>query len=189
MTKSPEQSPRVLAAKTDTAALGELYETFYPRVLRFCVLRLFNQDLAEEVVSMVFLDVADNIGRFRGSSEREFTVWLFRIATNHCHNIVRKKMRRQRILDQVKTELAQPSTTEDATQDSLMDHWPQVYEALARLKPREQTVITLRFFEKLEYEQIAVVIKRRPATVRVLLHRGLKKLRSLLADRLGGEMS
>jgi len=177
-----EQSPRVLAAKTDASALGELYEAFYPRVLRFCVLRLYIQDLAEEVVSMVFLDVADSIGRFRGSSEPEFTAWLFRIATNHCHNVVRKKVRRQRILDQVKAEMAEPITTEPSKHGVLMDRWPKVYEAMTRLKPLEQTVITLRFFEKLEFDQIAKIIKRRPATVRVFLHRGLKTLRSLLTD-------
>ena len=189
MITARKQSPVVVAAKTDSTALGELYEEFYPRVLRFCVLRLFNQDLAEEVVSTVFLDVADNIGRFRGASVPEFTAWLFRIATNHCHNAVRKKVRRRRILDQVQSELEQVTSSATSSQETLMDHWPLVYEALARLKPLEQTVITLHFFEKLEYDQIAEIIKRRPTTVRVLLHRGLNKLRSTLEDKLGGELS
>ena len=187
MTTARKHNSLVVAAKTDSTALGKLYEKYYPRVLRFCVLRLFSQDLAEEVVSTVFLDVANNIGRFRGSSEPEFTAWLFRIATNHCHNTVRKKVRRQRILDQVQAELQAPAV--ESSQETLMDHWPIVYDALARLKPLEQTVITLRFFEKLEFDQIAEIIKRRPATARVLLHRGLKKLRSHLEDKLGGELS
>ena len=187
MITARKQNTLVMAAKTDSAALGKLYEQYYPRVLRFCVLRLFNQDLAEEVVSMVFLDVADNIGRFRGSSEPEFTAWLFRIATNHCHNAVRKKVRRQRIMDQVQAELQQTDPAEST--ESLMDHWPLVYDALARLKPLEQTVITLRFFEKLDFDQIAEIIKRRTSTARVLLHRGLNKLRSHLEDKLGDELS
>ncbi len=184
-----KQNSQVVAAKTNAAALGELYEKYYPRVLRFCVLRLFNQDLAEEVVSMVFLDVASNMGRFRGNSEPEFTAWLFRIATNHCHNAVRKKVRRQRIMDQVQAELEPSSAAADAPFESQDDHWPLVYDALARLKPLEQTVITLRYFEKLEYEQIAEIVKRRPSTVRVLHHRGLNKLRCQLEEKLGGGLS
>ncbi len=60
--------------------------------------------------------------------------------------------------------------------------WPTLYQAILKLKPKHQTIITLRFFENLEFEQIAKIIKARPATVRVTMHRTLKKLRQLLTE-------
>ncbi|MHC4951714.1 MAG: RNA polymerase sigma factor, partial [Planctomycetota bacterium] len=44
----------------------------------------------------------------------------------------------------------------------------------------EQTVITLRFFEEMSYDEIAAIIKKRQSSVRVILHRALKKLQKLL---------
>jgi len=58
--------------------------------------------------------------------------------------------------------------------------WPTLYAAILKLKPRHQTIIILRFFENLDYGQIAEIVKDRPSTVRVSLHRILKKLRNHL---------
>lgn len=69
-------------ARTDTDALGGLYELYYERILRFCVHRLFNRTVAEDVTSAIFLDVARKIGGFKGNSEdgpvEEGAVWSFR---------------------------------------------------------------------------------------------------------------
>ncbi|MFC1766074.1 RNA polymerase sigma factor [Planctomycetota bacterium] len=178
----------VVQAKGNSEALGVLYERYYERLLRFCVLRLFNQEAAEEVMANVFLSVADSIGRFRGTTERQFGSWLYRIATNQCNNYVRKTKRRQRILEGVSYELAQRYQMEaDETPESF-DNWPAIYAAMSQLKPVEQTVITLRFFEKLEFETIAEITGKRLTTVRVILHRALKKLRQRLSYAVGGEL-
>jgi len=62
-----------------------------------------------------------------------------------------------------------------------------LYQAILKLKPKHQTIITLRFFENLEFEQIGKIINAREATVRVMLHRILKKLRNHLRAIVDGE--
>ena len=116
----------VVQAKANSDALGLLYERYYERLLRFCVHRLFDQEMAEEVMANVFLSVADGIGRFRGSSERQFGSWLYSIATNQCNNTIRKAKRRRRILDTVSNELAQRQQTQSAAEDETLDNWPMV---------------------------------------------------------------
>jgi RNA polymerase sigma factor (sigma-70 family) len=49
------------------------------------------------------------------------------------------------------------------------------------LKPRYQTIITLRFFENLKLTEIAEVLASSPGTVRSQLARALAKLRKVLA--------
>jgi RNA polymerase sigma factor (sigma-70 family) len=55
--------------------------------------------------------------------------------------------------------------------------WAEVYQAMLTLKPQEQTVITLRFFEQMSHDQIAGVLNLQTASVRVVLSRALEKLR------------
>ena len=45
----------VIRARREAEALGQLYDTYYDKVLRFCVYRLFNREVAEDVTSVVFL--------------------------------------------------------------------------------------------------------------------------------------
>jgi len=54
-------------------------------------------------------------------------------------------------------------------------------EAVFTLKPRYQTIITLRFFENLKLTEIAEVLGSSPGTVRSQLTRSLAKLRKVLA--------
>jgi len=44
-----EDNDLVLKAKTQAEALGRLYEMYYERIFRFCVYRLFNKEIAEDV--------------------------------------------------------------------------------------------------------------------------------------------
>jgi len=77
--------------------------------------------------------------------------------------------------------------TADCTDCSAELDWPMLYAAILKLKPKYQTIITLRFFEKLDFEQIGKIINARPSTVRVTLHRVLKKLRNHLQTVIDGE--
>jgi RNA polymerase sigma factor (sigma-70 family) len=52
-----------------------------------------------------------------------------------------------------------------------------VYQALLTLKPRDQSIITLRFFEDMSHEQIAGILDMQPPAVRTALTRALQKLR------------
>jgi RNA polymerase sigma factor (sigma-70 family) len=47
------------------------------------------------------------------------------------------------------------------------------------LKPRHQTIITLRFFENLKVTEIAEVLGSSPGTVRSQMARALAKLREM----------
>jgi RNA polymerase sigma factor (sigma-70 family) len=62
-----------------------------------------------------------------------------------------------------------------------------LYTAILALKPEHQTALTLRFFENMDYDEIGRIMDAKPATVRVTLHRILRRLRESLADDLGGE--
>jgi RNA polymerase sigma factor (sigma-70 family) len=65
--------------------------------------------------------------------------------------------------------------------------WPRLYAAIHNLKPRHQTIVTLRFFENLSYEQIAQIVNVKETTVRVTLHIILNQLRNQFNTVFDGE--
>jgi len=75
------------------AVFTELFRRHYDRVFRYCVHRLFNRHIAEDVTSTVFLKVVENLSKFRGD-EDDFRNWLYRVATNQINQHLRKAKRR-----------------------------------------------------------------------------------------------
>ena len=173
----------VLRARTEADALGRLYELYYERIFRFCVHRLFNKEIAEDVTSGVFLEVARGIRRFTGRTEQDFGNWVYAIATNQANAHIRKTSRRNKLFAEAAGSMRACHSTDNASEPD----WPGLYAAILKLKPQHQTIVTLRFFENLPYEQIAQILKTKEATVRVALHRILGKLRNHLQNAFDGE--
>jgi len=174
----------VVKARTDADALGQLYDLYYDRIFRFCVHRLFSKDTAEDVTSSVFLTVAQSIRNFKGQSEKDFRNWLYAIAVNQTNAYIRKTSRRKQLLAEAAASIRVCRT--NCTGDSAELDWPMLYAAILKLKPEHQTIVTLRFFENMEFEEIGRIVNTRPATVRVTLHRILRKLRNYLQTGTDG---
>ncbi len=167
----------VLKARTQAEALSRLYEMYYERIFRFCVHRLFNKEIAEDVTSTVFLEVAYSIRLFKGRTVQDFQNWLYAIAANQTNAYIRKTSRRKELLKEAADLI--PASVGNTDESSEPD-WPRLYEAILKLKPQHQTIVTLRFFENLKYEQIAQILNVKEATLRVTLHRILNELRNYL---------
>jgi len=174
----------VMLAKTQAAALGRLYELYYDRIFRFCVHRLFNRATAEDVTSSVFLTVARMMRDFKGRTEQDFRAWIYTIAANQANAHIRKTSRRKRLMGTITAHWREED--QESAEWSSLD-WPTLYAAIQQLRPEHQTILTLRFFENMEYDEIGRVVEARPATVRVTLHRVLRRLQEDLRGDLGGE--
>jgi RNA polymerase sigma-70 factor (ECF subfamily) len=185
MTKSAGQSNTddlVSLAHTDAEALGRLYDLYYERIFRFCVHRLFYKETAQDVTSAIFLQVARQIAGFKGQTQADFRNWLYAIAANHANSYIRKTLRQKQLLAKAADSLKK--TAADCPDEP---DWPMLYAAISRLKPKHQTIVTLRFFENMEFEEIGKIINAKGSSVRVMLHRILKKLRRHLQAVLDGE--
>ncbi|MBA7692387.1 RNA polymerase sigma factor YlaC [subsurface metagenome] len=173
--KAADDSKLMARACSNPAVFVRLYRRHYDVVFRYCVHRLFERQAAEDVTSDVFLKAVENIHGFKGN-EQQFRNWLYRIATNAVNNYLRKTARRNRLLkvacEQANSQVA--DCGESAEKLALLK------EAVFVLKPRYQTIITLRFFENLKLTEIAEVLGSSPGTVRSQLSRALAKLRKKL---------
>ena len=136
---------------------------------KFAMVLVRDPSLAEEIVQEAFMRAWQS-----GKTPHEagpFKNWLYRIILN----LVRSRQRRER--SQARLVLELPTQSWQATS---LD--PDLAQALQSLSPREREAVYLRFFEDASYEDAAQVMGTRPATVRVLVHRALAKLRRSLED-------
>lgn len=165
----------VQRVKTDRQAFADLYDRYFPKILKYCSRRLYSQSVGEDLTSDVFLTAATKIDSFRGRSGGEFSQWLYTIATNKINAYVRSFERRKELLEFAANSRQIGQTPTHDSNDHL--DWPAVYEAILQLKPRDQTLITLRYMQELPHEQIAGIVDLKPAAVRVALSRAMAQLR------------
>ena len=173
--KNLKNTGQLTLAGSNQTTLERLYDGYYDRVYAYCVYRLFCKSAAEDVTSTIFLAAAKAIESVSCNEPDAHVRWLYRITINQCNSYIRKHLRRRRLFEQYQQQHNHHQNEVESSPD-----WTEVYAALMQLKEIEQTVITLRFFEEMTHEKIAVIINKRSAAVRVILHRGLKKLRKLL---------
>ena len=121
--------------------------------------------------------------------ETAFRYWLFRIACNEINSFYLTAGRQARAFETLKQE-SQPDTPDIAVDCEEAEHMVSklafLKTAIADLPPDLQDIITLRFFEELNSEQIGKVLGLKPTTVRSRLARALGKLKKEYKTRHGG---
>jgi RNA polymerase sigma-70 factor (ECF subfamily) len=168
-------------AKSDPGAFTRLYLRHYDAIFRYCAHRLFDRTAAEDITSEVFLKMVENFQTFDGN-EKQFRNWLYRIATNAVNDHIRKTTRRSTILTWVGWGSSNSNVNETVAADESQDNQTVMKKALLMLKPDEQAIVTMRFFENLKHEEIAEVVGTSASTVRSRLSRAMEKLRKHISS-------
>ncbi|MHC4324892.1 MAG: RNA polymerase sigma factor [Planctomycetota bacterium] len=174
-----DQDILIKRACSDRAAFALLYRLHYERVFRYCCRRLFSRHEAEDVTSEVFFRVMRTISTFDGNSNG-FRNWLYRIATNAVNDHLKTAIRRAEAIRNAALQNGRGNAPDQESDDELQKKNLAVKQAILRLKPKYQTVITLRFFEKMKLVEIAEILGQNPATIRTQLARALSRLRKEL---------
>ncbi|GGR98711.1 RNA polymerase sigma24 factor [Streptomyces humidus] len=172
----------------DEAAFAMAYRIVQPGLLGY--LRGIVGDDAEDVASDAWLEIARDLGRFRGDGAG-FRGWTATIARHRALDHLRRLRVRPRSagLDQdAVLDLPGPHSTHDQALESLST--AQALE-LVRGLPRDQAeAVLLRVVVGLDGPAAARVLGKRPGAVRTAAHRGLKRLARELgvagADGAGG---
>lgn len=175
-----EDDALVVHARRSREAFAALFEEYYPRVLRYCCLRLGHRHAAEDATSEVILLVAKNLNTFAGKSAVDFRRWLFRIASN----VVNAQFRRTRIRRE--TACTMEVAGESPSVVDRTDDWASVRHAMQQLDERSQHVVAMRFLEQQSYEEIADGLEMTPGAARTAVSRALSELRRLLGVRWPG---
>ena len=161
--REDEHRDLIQRACRDWDAFGELYLRHYQDVFHYCVRRLFDRHLAEDVTEIVFFKVMHHLSSFDGEAAG-FRSWLLRIATNAVNDHLREARRRAQGLQRIVRNTRVDAVDAVDADDDLTERKASLQRALLSLKPKYQTVITLRFFEKMKLTEIAACLGENPST-------------------------
>jgi RNA polymerase sigma factor (sigma-70 family) len=175
------------ARQHDEEAVVTLYRRALPVIYRYVLAHLGQPDLAEDVVSDVFLVMVESIEQLRTEQEAGFYAWLLQIAQRKVARVVQQQQRQR----SHQIPLLQPQEEEEATREELADHYPasdplavqewqetieELQRALDTLSQEQQIVVTGRFLADQSIEDLALALNKRPGAIRALQFRALGKL-------------
>ena len=172
----------------DLDAFGALVNRYRQRVYGLAYGMVRNEPDALDLSQETFVKAWQAIRGFRKNAS--FYTWLYRITTNLCIDLVRKRDRRPTVpLEEAEDlpadaglEIApsnQPLPTDEVQRRELRG---QIDAALRELSAEHRAVIQLREFEGLDYGQIADAMGCSIGTVMSRLHYARKHLQKLLRE-------
>ena len=174
----------IIDSQKDPAAFQNLFDKYYNSIFNYILRRTCNPTVDEDITANTFLKALENIGRYQWKGV-SFSAWLYRIATNEVNQNHRKTKRHAPLTSELMARLRSDSSSDAellATEETMAknEKFKRVHAAVLTLKPKYQSVITVRYFENLTIKEIADIMDLPVNTVKTHIHRGLRLLKNRL---------
>ncbi|MDQ6759578.1 MAG: sigma-70 family RNA polymerase sigma factor [Acidobacteriota bacterium] len=186
-----DESALIRAAQVgDQLAFEELVRLYDQNVLRLALNLLRSPEDASDVYQEAFLRVYRNLHTFR--FDCSFHTWLYRIVTNLCLDVLRKrKIRREEgsVLETADGSLDRMETLQEGRADGnpqrrllTLELQTRMKAVLAGMTPRERTVFELRHYQGLRLRVIGDMLGTTEEAAKNCLFRATQKMRAGLED-------
>ena len=167
------------AQRFEKEALAEIFDRYNAGIYRYAMRLLGDSDLARECMSETFSRFLSAVKRGAGPSEH-LQAYLYRIAHNWITDYYRCKTPPPLPLDpRIRSDPGKEPPQAVVDEIELQ----QVRSALALLTPDQRQVITLKYLEDWDNEEIARALDKPVGAVKSLQHRAIEALRRLLPER------
>lgn len=175
------------AMRGDQKAYAELMQR-YRNSIYFMLLKMVNnktdaEDLTMEAFSKAFKNIDQYMPTFA------FSTWLFKIASNNGIDFLRKKRGLMVSIDddEKDKEDSKPmnvcDTGLDPAEAMIRDQMAVLVRTVVqKLKPRYRTLVEMRYFQELSYEEIAEQLELPLGTVKAQLFRARELLYNILKN-------
>ncbi len=164
----------------DSAALRQIYDTYYVPIYQFIRFRTDEVQTAEDLAAEVFLKLVDAFHRGR-TPDQSLRGWLFKVARNLLHDHYGRQRFTETTLDDW---LPVPADDEPEAQFIQALQVETARQALRQLSDEQQEVLILRFGQMLSLQATADVMGKTTNSVKQLQHRALNSLRRMLLEKV-----
>jgi RNA polymerase sigma-70 factor, ECF subfamily len=171
----------VRARAGDTQAWGDLYREYAPAIFRFCRRAMPTKEDAEDATMEIFMKLREKLAQF--DPTRSFTAWLYKVAANHCWDMLRRRKARHEKdaedVEELPLEAPEPNQLERLIEERTSE---EVRKALGKLGARARMALVMRYYSDMSYDEIADALGVRRPFVGVVLLRARHELRQTLQE-------
>jgi len=189
ITLMPQTSFLIAAAKNgDPVALNQLVKLWYKRIYNFGYKYFSDHDQAMEVTQKTFISMNKNLKSLK--DEASFKSWIYRIASNYCHEEVRRQKRKwvfpfMKVQSRDDQDFIQntESTNRESNPDkefAQMELKELLKKALTELPEEQRMVVIMKEYEGLKIREVAAIMDISENTVKSRLYYGLGSLKRIL---------
>jgi RNA polymerase sigma-70 factor (ECF subfamily) len=171
-----ELSVELVSSGVTASLFVEMSRRYQQQIYYHCRNLLLSHDDADDAAQNTFIKVWQNANQFKGDSR--LRTWVYRIATNESINLIRKRK------PTIDFDEAQPEMADMITEDLYLsgdDIALKLQKALCYLPFKQKLVFTLRYFEDLSYEEIALLTSTSEGALKASYHHAVKKLEIYLS--------
>ena len=175
MAKNDDLSLIVNGCKAgDSESFRRLVDIYAKRCYGYFYRLTGNRTVSDDLLSELFVRLVDKIGTYKGGL---FEAWLFRVASNIFNDYLRDKQRQKKLIEISKDRLESASSVPGRCEAESID---KLQIQLGKLDSETRELIMLRFYSQASFAEIAKMRSEPIGTTLSKVHRGLKKLRTLM---------
>lgn len=162
--------------KGDPCALDSMIREYYPQIYAFTYRKLCGDDVAKDITQEVFVRFIQQLPMYR--NEGKTLHYLYRIASNLCHDYFRDRKRKwSEDLDEKQNELYEQQPLHETILEKMQHEELMLY--IQSLSEVQQDVILLKYFHQLTFKEISECCDTPISTIKTRHHAALKKLQQL----------
>ena len=165
----------------DHDAFDRIVERHADHVYGICLRYFGNAHDAEDAFQAAFMACYRGLATFRGRAA--LSTWLYRVATNACHDLARRRTRQPRTVpldEPTAADLRDPLDQAAVDRMAAVELQPDLQAALSHLDPEQRHAVLLRDVVGASYVDIARAQSIAVGTAKSRVHRGHARLAALL---------
>ncbi len=157
----------------------ELVSTYKERLYWHIRRMVISHQDADDVLQNTFIKIYKNLHNFKGESS--IYTWLYRIATNESLTFINKraktlKISNESLKDTLVTNLrSDPYFDGDAAQLKLQ-------EAIATLPPKQKQVFIMKYYDELQYNEMATILETSEGALKASYHHAVRKITEYVTE-------
>src|SRR5258708_28290922 len=164
------------ALRGDEHAVATLYDRYSLAMFRYCFYQLGDEKQAEDLMQDAFVEMIHSLKSF--SFQGSFKKWLYTIAKRQVLSAIRQKYQLPKaILGDWVAASEEADWIDEEKQQAVKEK--TIQKLLHRLRPDERKAIELTHLRGYTSREAAAVTGKTPESIRVSVHRALKKLAHL----------
>ena len=174
----------------DQQAFSDLMDRYKDSIYFMLLKMVNNKDDAEDLTIEAFGKAFNSLKQY--TPNYAFSTWLFKIASNNCIDFLRKKKKKIMSIDnsienkdgdEIAIELKSDARTPE--QETIRDQKIEVMRSyVKKLKPRYETLVEMRYFKEMSYEEISTELGLPLGTVKAQLFRAREFLYKLMKHNI-----